>query len=98
MRPRHFRQLISNWFLRFLAPPKRTAKVEQIEKLIKDLSPKELEAVEYLKWIRREALEGYSERLRIENRNPHPSTGGLESTIESFIQFLDGYRRLKFYL
>jgi len=72
--------------------------VEQLEELVRGLTPKEREAVEYLKWIKTEALEAYTKCARIEKRSAHPSIGELETAIKSFIQFVDGYHRLKHYL
>ena len=96
-KPRNFRQTLSNWFTRVFAP-ERTSKVEELENLVRLLTPREREAIEYQRHIRRKALEAYTERVRIEKRTPHPLLGELETATESFIRFLDSYGQLKRYL
>lgn len=96
-KPPNFRQVLSKWFSRVFTPEK-IAKEEQIEALVRRFDPREREAVAYLRWLKTEALTNYNERVRSEKRTAHPLVSGLDTTIESFIQFLDGYRQLKQYL
>jgi TIR domain len=95
----------SGWWTRaksLLIGPKSasvdTKKREQLEKLIGTFDPREREAVEYIRWIKKGILTDYTERVRSEQRQPHPSLQGIEIAFESFIEFLDAYRRLKNYL
>ena len=94
---RTLRQILANWFSK-PAERERTEKREQLEKLIKGFDAKEREAVEYIRWIKNKTLKAYAERVGIENRKPHPSVDGLQTSWESFVEFLDGYRHLKQYI
>ncbi|PYS92132.1 MAG: hypothetical protein DMF64_10110 [Acidobacteria bacterium] len=95
----------SGWWTRaisFLVVPKSagadTKKRERLEKLIETYDPREREAVFYLRWIKKNVLEAYADRVHSEKREPHASLQGIEIVYESFIEFLDGYRRLKNYM
>jgi hypothetical protein len=70
---------------------------EQRERLVKGFDPREREAVEYLRWMKKQIHDDYRKFSGMDP-NANPNFIKLESAWESFVDLLDMYRRRKNHL
>lgn len=66
------------------------------EERIKSFDPREREAVEYLRWMKSKIYDNYKKFTGL--KEIPPSINCLDSMWESFVDFLDMYRRRKYHL
>ena len=70
---------------------------EQRERLVKGFDPREREAVEYLRWMKKQIHDDYKKFSGMDPAS-NPNFVKLESAWESFVDLLDMYRRRKNHL
>jgi hypothetical protein len=87
-----YRDIVNSRFRKTAVEDAKTAR----EKLISSFTPREREAVEYLRWQKDRIIENYQKFTG--SRSVPPDLLSLEQRLEDFIDLLDVYRRRKQHL
>jgi hypothetical protein len=87
-----YRDIVNSRFRKTAVEDAKTAR----EKLIRSFTPREREAVEYLRWQKDRIIENYQKFTG--SRSVPPDLLSLEQRLEDFIDLLDVYRRRKQHL
>lgn len=87
-----YRDIVNKRFRKTAVEDAKTAR----EKLIRSFTPREREAVEYLRWQKDRIIENYNKFTG--SRSIPPDLLSLEQRLEDFIDLLDVYRRRKQHL